>query len=494
MLALPMNEAFKDISVPPIPSEASLTRFNKVSFFFRYGIAILYSLVGIVILEIISTYFPDDEPPIILLALAVTATAWQGGFGPGFLSTILVALGSWGLLIPPAGFALPHPTQIMRLLLIVASGSAVSWLAERLHRALELLKRSELRVRVVLDTAGLGIVELDRDDHIILANKHILKLLGYSLPELLGKSIRDLTVPEERCVGDDINKKLREGSLTIGDYETRYIQHSGLPVFVHVTVAPVRDIEGRFLGSIGTIENISGRKKAEEDLARSNRDLEQFANIVSHDLQEPLRMVEAFGGLLVERHAEKLNGQAREYLSFITDGANRMSTLIKGLLEYSRVNRGALVASETNMNEIVDGVLSNLRVAVDAAHAALHVGPLPVVLGNPTQLMQLFQNLVENALKYRQPGVPPEISIAAERQDNHWRFKVKDNGLGIDPKHHVRIFELFQRLHTEEEYSGIGMGLAICKKIVERHGGRIWVESTPGNGATFLFTLPAVPE
>jgi PAS domain S-box-containing protein len=490
-----MKEAqFKDISVPPIQTEPFSSRHNHLMIAFHYGLALLYSLGGIVVLEGISQLFPGDEPPIILLALCVTATAWQGGFGPGFVATLLVALGSWGLLIPPEGFAAPHPTQVMRLILIVASGTAVSYLAGRLHRTMELLQQSEMRVRSVLDTAALGIMECDGAGTIILANRQLLKMLSYPLSELLGKSIRDLTPPEDRPVSDALYKSLHEGSKPIGDYVTRYLRFDGSSLSVHVTVAPVRDVEGRFLGSIGTIEDITARKRYEEDLARSNRDLEQFASVVSHDLQEPLRMVEAFGGLLKDRHAEKLDGEAREYLNFITSGTNRMSTLIRGLLDYSRVDRGAFAPSDTDMNALVTEVLSNLRVAVESAQATVKTDSLPVIHGNQTQLMQLFQNLIENAMKYRKPAVLPVIAISAKRQADFWRFSVKDNGLGIDPRHHDRIFELFQRLHTAEEYAGIGMGLAVCKKIVERHGGRIWVDSTPGNGATFMFTLPGSPE
>ncbi|MFO7535869.1 MAG: ATP-binding protein [Kiritimatiellia bacterium] len=485
-----MNETCKDISVPPTTPTSTPARFNRVAPFFRYGLAVVYSGIGIVILQLIHKVFPVYEPPVILLALAVILTAWQGGAGPGYFATILVALGIWGFFVPPEGFVIPHPTQTLRLLLIVASGTAVSWLAGRHHRALDLLQRSERRVRIVIDTAWLGIVEFDKDDHVTLANTYMLKLLGFPMAELLGKSIGDLAAAEGRSLVDEATKKLHDGHLPVADYETRFARHNGLPIWVHVTVAPILCEDGKFIGSIGTVENISKRKQAEEALARSNRDLEQFANIVSHDLREPLRMVEAFGGLLEQRHGEKLDGQAREYLDFITGGAKRMARLINGLLAYSRVGRGAFIASDTNTQEVVIGVLNNLRVAIDAAHATIHVGPMPVVSGNPTQLVQLFQNLVENALKYRKAEATPEISITAEKQDGHWLFKVADNGLGIDPKHHARIFELFQRLHAEEEYSGIGVGLAVCKKIVERHGGQIWVESTPGIGSSFAFILP----
>ncbi len=264
-----MNEAFKDISVRPVRSEAASARLKQLSLALYYGLAILYSVGGVAVLEIIRIYFPEDEPPIILLALCVTATAWQGGLGPGVLATILVALGSWGFLIPPEGFALPHATQVMRLVLIVASGAAVSFLAEGLRQTLALLQSSERRVRIVLDTAALGIVECDKDDQVILANRNALKLLSYPLDKLLGKSIRDLTAPEDRPFSDGLYKKLHDGTLAQGDYETRFLRFDGSPVLVHATVAPVRDADGLFLGSIGTVEDITDRKRNEAGRERT---------------------------------------------------------------------------------------------------------------------------------------------------------------------------------------------------------------------------------
>jgi PAS domain S-box-containing protein len=492
-----MNEQFKDISVTPLRSEPASFQFRHYSIPLRYGLAVFYSLSGLAVLLLVQMHFSENEPPLILLALCVTLTAWQGGFGPGFVSTLLVTAGSWGLIIPPEGFAMPHPTQVVRLFLIVASGSAVSWLAERLHRALDLLQNSERRLRVVLDNAALGIIEFDRDDHIILANRHALKLLSYPLNNLLGKSLRDVTLPADHPLADDIARKLHDGSLAIADYKARYVRFCGTPLSVHSTVAPIRDRNGQFLGSIGTIEDISDRIKNEtererllDNLARSNRDLEQFANIVSHDLQEPLRMVEAFGDLLKQRHAEKLDDEGREYLDFITAGASRMSMLIKGLLAFSRLDRESLVKTPTNLNDILRDVLGNLRMAIESSRTRIKAASMPEVSGSPTQLLQLFQNLIENAIKYRKPDVAPEITIVVEKRDGFWLFSVTDNGLGIDAAHHTRIFELFQRLQTEDDISGSGIGLAVCKKIVERHGGGICVESTPGRGSTFLFTLP----
>jgi signal transduction histidine kinase len=231
-------------------------------------------------------------------------------------------------------------------------------------------------------------------------------------------------------------------------------------------------------------------KKAEE-LARSNRDLEQFAYVASHDLQEPLRMVAAYTQLLAERYTGKLDENADKYIRYALEGALRMQTLVKDLLEFSRVGRdrkSTPLAGET----VVLEALENLLAALLESGAVVHHQGLPAVNGDHTQLVQLFQNLIGNAIKFRGEKAPV-ITVTAEKLAAEWVFSVSDNGIGIAAEHVEAIFVIFQRLHTRAEYAGNGVGLAICKKIVEQHGGRIWVESKAGEGASFKFTLPASP-
>jgi signal transduction histidine kinase len=231
-------------------------------------------------------------------------------------------------------------------------------------------------------------------------------------------------------------------------------------------------------------------RKAEE-LARSNRDLEQFAYVASHDLQEPLRMVAAYTQLLAERYTGKLDENADKYIRYALEGALRMQTLVKDLLEFSRVGRNRKstpLAGET----VVLEALENLRAALLESGAVVHHQGLPAVNGDHTQLVQLFQNLIGNAIKFRGEKAPV-ITVTAEKLAAEWVFSVSDNGIGIAAEHVEAIFVIFQRLHTRAEYPGNGVGLAICKKIVEQHGGRIWVESKAGEGASFKFTLPASP-
>jgi PAS domain S-box-containing protein len=226
-----------------------------------------------------------------------------------------------------------------------------------------------------------------------------------------------------------------------------------------------------------------------EELARSNGELEQFAYVASHDLQEPLRMVASYSQLLAKRYKDKLDAEAEEFIGFAVDGARRMQQLIEDLLSYSRLTTRAKALTRTESENACKIAIGNLQGAIKDSNAVVTVGPLPAVLADASQLAALFQNLIGNAIKYRNERTP-EIHISARPEGNDWVFSVKDNGIGIEQQYFERIFQMFQRLHSRKNYPGTGIGLAICKKIVERHGGRIWLESQSGQGSTFLFTIP----
>ena len=229
------------------------------------------------------------------------------------------------------------------------------------------------------------------------------------------------------------------------------------------------------------------------ELRRSNQELEQFAYVASHDLQEPLRKIASFCNLLESRYAEQLDERANVYLHYIVDGAMRMQALVNDLLLYSRVTTRGMEFALTDTNDVLQEALANLDVAVAESNACVTHDPLPTAYGDTKQLARLFQNLIGNAIKYRGEA-PPEVHVSVLKKGDEWVFSVRDNGIGIAPEYAERIFVIFQRLHTREEYGGTGIGLSVCKKIVERHGGRIWVESEEGCGATFYFSLPQVTE
>jgi len=270
---------------------------------------------------------------------------------------------------------------------------------------------------------------------------------------------------------------------------------------ISVRAAPIRDAGGAIQGAVVLAADITRRKRAEElleersrDLQRSNEDLERFAYAVFHDLLEPVRMITSYAQLLARRYRGKLDADADEFVGFIEQGGRRMHDLITDLLAYSRVSTRQQPLVPTDTETVLAEVQQNLQFTLQEAGAEVTHDPLPAVLADPTQLRQVFQNLIANAVKFRREGVPPRVHVAAERDGGMVRFSVADNGIGIDPQYFDQIFVVFRRLHAQMEYEGTGIGLAIVKRIVERHGGRIWVESEPGRGSTFFFTLPAVQE
>ncbi len=256
-------------------------------------------------------------------------------------------------------------------------------------------------------------------------------------------------------------------------------------------VVPIRDDGGHIVRWFGTNTDITGQKEIERELRNANVDLEQFAYSASHDLQEPLRTVKIFSQMLAARAKEKLDAESLEYLGNVISGATRMESLVRDLLVYARTSRLEKSADPTDANDKIQVALENLKGAIAESGAVIDFEQLPSLPVHPTQLEMLFQNLIGNAIKYRRPDVTPAVHIASKRMDTQWLFCVSDNGIGIEPQYKDLIFGLFKRLHASDSYSGTGIGLALCRRIVERHNGRIWVESKPGEGSNFYFTLPA---
>ncbi|MFZ0908476.1 MAG: ATP-binding protein, partial [Candidatus Acidiferrales bacterium] len=361
------------------------------------------------------------------------------------------------------------------------------------------LAQMEGRYRGLLEAAPDAMVVVNQIGEIVLLNVQAEKQFGYRRDELVGRKVKSL-IPEgfaERLIADALRSAEDALAQQIGTgIELSGRRKNGSDFPIEIMLSPLESAEGILVTA--AIRDITARKAAEanllekvDELKRSNEELGQFAYIASHDLQEPLRMVASYTQLLSRRYKGKLDADADEFISFAVDGAARMQRLIQDLLAFSRVGTKGKELLITSSEEAFQQALINLRGAVKDSGAQVTHDPLPMVAADEMQLVQLFQNLIGNAIKYQNPGVPRIHVSAARDGGKKWIFSVKDNGLGIHPQYFDRIFGMFQRLHKREEFEGTGIGLAICKKIVERHGGVISVESQPGQGSTFRFALAA---
>ncbi len=360
------------------------------------------------------------------------------------------------------------------------------------------LRESEARFHQAFDYASIGMTLVAPNGRWLKVNPAFCDLVGYSADELLTMEFQSITYADDLDYSVDHMRRLFMGELPYVHLEKRYIHRQGHIVWVLLSVALVCDEQNQPLYAVAQAQNITQHKRAQQELAHrvselahSNAELEQFAYIASHDLQEPLRKIASYTELLARRYQGKLDPGADKFIGYIVDGAQRMQQLINDLLTYSRVGRTTdLILEKVETACIIEGIFNDLARTIRDNQAEITCEELPVVLGNPRHVAQLLQNLITNAIKFR-GDEPPRVHIGAERRADEWVIAVRDNGIGIDPQHAGRIFVVFQRLHTRTEYPGTGIGLAICKKIVERHGGQIWVESQPGQGSTFYFTLPA---
>ncbi|MBP9142856.1 MAG: PAS domain S-box protein [Thermoanaerobaculia bacterium] len=361
-------------------------------------------------------------------------------------------------------------------------------------------KESEARYRGLLEAAPDAMVVVNPSGEIVLLNVQAEKQFGYRRDELLGQRVTNI-IPEgfaERLVADALRSTEDALAQQIGTgLELSGRRRDGSEFPIEIMLSPLASADGILVTA--AIRDITTRKRAEahliqklEELKRSNEELEQFAYLASHDLQEPLRMVASYTQLLSRRYKGRLDADADEFIAFAVDGASRMQRLIQDLLAYSRVASKGKDLLETESEEALQRALLNLRGAIEESAAVVTHDPLPEVLADETQLVQLFQNLVGNAIKYQGSGTPLIHVSAARNRAGRWVFSVRDNGLGIELQYFDRIFGMFQRLHKREEFEGTGIGLAICKKIVERHGGTISVESQPGQGSTFRFELAGI--
>jgi len=375
------------------------------------------------------------------------------------------------------------------------SAGAIIGAAKVARDVTEKKRLSELQERLaaIVESSDDAIISKDLNGIIRSWNQGAERLFGYKADEIVGKHISTLAAPDRADEIPSILERLVRGER-IEHYETKRKTKDGKIVTVSLTVSPMRDDTGRIVGASKVARDITDRIRQEQALrdanaalARSNADLQQFAYSASHDLQEPLRMVASYSELLKREFGSKLGPVGDEYIGYTVQGALRMEQLLKDLRSYTTALDEP--TADIDAEESLNTAIANLEVAIRDSGAEITCSTLPSVRVHRFQLEQLFQNLIGNAIRYRRAD-PPQIRVAAVRQDQHWLFSVQDNGIGIDSQYKEQIFELFKRLHSVAEYPGTGMGLAICRRIVERAGGRIWVESEPGRGSTFYFTIP----
>jgi len=348
----------------------------------------------------------------------------------------------------------------------------------------------QILAQTILDTLREPLLVLDVALKVKMANRSFYRTFRLKAEETVNKFIYELgdgqwNIPKLRVLLEEICF----GNTQVEDFDVeRDFARIGWK-FLVLNARRIQPETGQPMILLA-LEDISERKEIQRELERSNRDLEQFAYVASHDLQEPLRVVTSFTQLLAKRYKGKLDSDADEFVAYIVDGADRMYRLINDLLAYARLGSHEAEFGATDCEAVLADALSNLGSAIEENGATVSHDPLPNVMADRDQLSRLFQNLLSNAIKFHAVD-SPVVHISARRNEDEWLFSVRDNGIGIDPEHFERVFLIFRRLHGRSEYSGTGVGLAICRKIVERHGGKIWIESQAGKGSTFYFTMPA---
>jgi PAS domain S-box-containing protein len=433
------------------------------------------------IVPVIVSYFTESSRYIYLIAGIATGASLFGFF------------------LAPVGFssnvAINRPFSIVIIWVVAVLGNYQV-------RSNARLAEDRNRLRAILDTLPVGVATSDARGRLEETNAQMDRIWG-------GKFTRAQSYHEFQSYvgywpGTDVRLRLEEWpmarSVNKGESvweEVVDIERSdGKRGTIMISSAPIRDDDGKVTGSVTVAMDITAQKATEkelgekaEGLVRSNKELQQFAYVASHDLKEPLRMVTTYVQLLDRRYGDKLDDEGREFIAYAVEGSKRMYGLVEDLLTYSRVETSVLPFTMVPMNQVMGTALKDLRETVETAGARVTSDELPVVHADPQQMVQLMENLIGNAIKFRRDE-PPVVHVSVSLIANEWVFSVKDNGIGIAGEYQDKVFQMFQRLHPRETFPGTGIGLAICKKVVERHGGRIWFESEPGVGTTFFFTLP----
>ncbi len=379
----------------------------------------------------------------------------------------------------------------------LAGGLLVSKLLRRQLESEVALRQSEARYRRLHETMRDAFVQVDMSGRIVDSNHAYQEMTGYAEEKLRGMQVADLIPSQWHTAEKDIvrTQVIPKGRSEV--YENEYVHAHGNVFPVELRTFLIQDDEQQPMGMWSIVRDITHRKQLEREreetmaaLARSNEDLKQFAYVASHDLQEPLRMVASYTQLLADRYSDQLDEKAHKFIAYAVDGASRMQALILDLLAFSRVETRAQPLKPIDAQSAVEAAMVNLQAVIDETGSLVTTDDLPRIRADESQLVMLFQNLINNGIKFQNGRHPPHIHVSAQPDNGGWCFSVLDNGIGIDAKYKEKVFLIFQRLHTRDEYPGTGIGLALCKRIVNRHGGRIWFESSPGQGTTFFFTIP----
>ncbi|WP_404380844.1 ATP-binding protein [Caenispirillum salinarum] len=468
-----------------------------------------------------------EHPPVPMpeqFAEALTDPQEPGAAAPDVSeasdgSDYIVAFDRVGTLPLAVGIAVPKAEALARwredttryflllvtlTLVLVVTGLSLRRAVRALSENQRKVTENERRFRSIFNNAGAGIALVDDHGKVAEMNEEFARILHRDRGDLIGRDLLELSHPDDLESSAEQAWTVRRGEALSAQYEKRFLLPGGGTVWVEVSLSPQLDVASRDLapvrphGSVVVARDITSRRAAREviqektrALERSNVELEEFAYVASHDLQEPLRTVASYLQLLERRHGDKLDGDARDYIRYAVDGAHRMSGLIQDLLQYSRVGRMGRPLAPLPLARPLASAVHGLASAIaeNGASVSLPDDP-PVILGDEPEITRLFQNLIGNAIKYRHPDRAPEVQVTLAEGEGEWIIAVADNGIGIEGRYFEKVFKIFQRLHGRDEYDGTGVGLSICKKIAERHGGRIWVTSTPGEGSVFRVALP----
>lgn len=460
----------------------------------------LYAILSILIALWFSSVMWDilENSRFLLFILAVVFSAYFGGMRSGLLATALSILSLDYFLIEPKHNLNLAAADLLVFNVFITVSFVISWMQEHRRQLIQTSQRTSQELQNIFDSLPVLAGTISLDGKLSLVNRTALEIAHLKHSDVIDKPFEESYwwshSPEAQNELLDAMDKARAGEfisyntlLRVGDESYR---------FVDLKISPLVDEAGQTMYLIATGIDVTEHKQTEHqlrqymnDLRESNEELRQFAHVASHDLQEPLRMVTSYMQLIEQRYADKLDNDAREFIEFAINGATRMKQLIDDLLFYSRVSQNHVTFRLIDIADVLAEIIKTLSLTIEQTKASITHDDLPQIMGEPILITQLLQNLISNAIKFR-GNQPPLIHIAVQREGEQWHFSVRDNGIGISEEFTERVFTIFQRLHTEDEYPGTGIGLAICKKVVEKHNGNIWLESKPGIGTTVHFMLP----